>query len=144
MKFDVNNFDECVFKEIREYYKLFDVLYKDISKAKEIENEWFLKEKIEKIYVLIEVENKEETLDLRLLSADQYSSDFEEVEDEFLQHHARKCDECNKYMEEGYVIDDGSSYYCKDSCLYKECFKNDEEYETAYEDGWAYWTTFFE
>ena len=52
---------------------------------------------------------------------------------------ARKCDNCNKGMNEGYCGGDGLSYACSDKCLYidgytKELFKED------YENGDIYWT----
>ena len=31
----------------------------------------------------------------------------------------RKCDECMKPMQEGFVIQSGAEYYCCISCLYK-------------------------
>jgi YHS domain-containing protein len=37
------------------------------------------------------------------------------------------CSECNKPIEEGYVIDDGEEYYCSEECLHKHY--TPEEYE---------------
>lgn len=64
------------------------------------------------------------------------------------------CSECNKPIEEGYVIDDGEEYYCSEECLHKRY--TPEEYErmernsqTAFNDeGYDYgvkeghWETF--
>ena len=30
---------------------------------------------------------------------------------------ARKCDECSKGMNEGYIIENGMQHYCSDKCL---------------------------
>jgi hypothetical protein len=32
---------------------------------------------------------------------------------------SRNCSECNKVMSEGYVVNGGEEYYCKDECLHK-------------------------
>ena len=48
----------------------------------------------------------------------------------------RTCKICGKPMTEGYCIDD--DYYCSDSCLHIDF--TEDEYLTAYEEGWAYWT----
>lgn len=39
---------------------------------------------------------------------------------------------------EGYCVNDGLEYYCSTECL--EHDYTVEEWERAYEDGWAYWT----
>jgi len=54
--------------------------------------------------------------------------------------YARKCSECGKGMNEGYVIDGGSEYYCSDPCLHKHM--TDAEFEDACDDGEGdtYWT----
>lgn len=46
---------------------------------------------------------------------------------------ARKCDCCGAGMNEGYLIDNGSEYYCSDECLYANYSK--EEWEEMYDDG---------
>ena len=35
-----------------------------------------------------------------------------------IKYYSRKCDECNKGMEEGYVWGDGDGYACSDKCLF--------------------------
>lgn len=45
----------------------------------------------------------------------------------------RKCSSCNKLMVEGYVIENGESYYCDDQCLEKNMSR--EEFEELYDDG---------
>lgn len=62
-----------------------------------------------------------------------YYTENEEIE-------RTRCSECNKEMNEGYVIYDGLQYYCSDECLHKEL--NEKEYKTLYEEGYAYWTNF--
>lgn len=47
--------------------------------------------------------------------------------------YARKCDECEKGMNEGYCIDGGGEYYCSDECLYKHYTA--EEWAEMYDDG---------
>lgn len=52
----------------------------------------------------------------------------------------RKCDECGKEINAGYVIDGGMEYFCSDDCLHKNY--TDEEYLEMYDDGNGdtYWT----
>lgn len=52
----------------------------------------------------------------------------------------RKCDECGKEINAGYVIDGGMEYFCSDDCLHKHY--TDEEYLEMYDDGNGdtYWT----
>jgi len=54
--------------------------------------------------------------------------------------YARKCSECGKGMNEGYVIDGGSEYYCSDECLHKHM--TEAEFDELYADGEGdtYWT----
>jgi hypothetical protein len=54
---------------------------------------------------------------------------------------ARKCDKCNKGMNEGYVLLD-CEYYCSDECLHKEV--TEQEYEELYENDDAYYTEWSE
>ena len=53
--------------------------------------------------------------------------------------YARKCSECSKGMNDGYVIDDGSSYYCSEECLHKH-YTADEWADLYSDDGSNYWT----
>lgn len=55
-------------------------------------------------------------------------------------YNKRKCNECGKYIYEGYCIDNGIEYYCSDECLHKHY--TEEEYEEMYDDGNgdSYWT----
>lgn len=39
---------------------------------------------------------------------------------------------------EGYCVNDGLEYYCSTECL--EHDYTEQEWERAYEEGWAYWT----
>lgn len=50
----------------------------------------------------------------------------------------RICSCCGKEMSSGYVISDGSEYYCSDDCL--NYYYSAEEYEKLCEQGLAYWT----
>lgn len=54
--------------------------------------------------------------------------------------YARKCDECGKGMNEGYVIDGGCEHYCSDACLHKHV--SPDEFEDLHDDGDgdSYWT----
>ena len=54
---------------------------------------------------------------------------------------ARKCDNCNKGMNKGYLIKE-DEYYCSDECL--TCWYNPNEYEQMYEDDNAYYTEWTE
>jgi hypothetical protein len=54
---------------------------------------------------------------------------------------ARKCDKCNKGMNEGYVLV-GCEYYCSDECLHKEV--TEQEYKELYENDNAYYTEWSE
>ena len=57
--------------------------------------------------------------------------------------YARKCSECKKGMNSGYIIGNGDEYYCSDECLHKEytpaeweVMADDEETDEAFN----YWT----
>jgi len=54
--------------------------------------------------------------------------------------YARKCDECGKGMNEGYVIDGGCEHYCSDACLHKHV--SADEFDDLHDDGDgdSYWT----
>lgn len=54
--------------------------------------------------------------------------------------YARKCDECNKGMNSGFVIDGGSEYFCSDECLHKHY--TEAEWKLMYGEGEteSYWT----
>ena len=54
--------------------------------------------------------------------------------------YARKCSECGRGMNEGYVIGGGCEHYCSDLCLYKHV--THEEFLELYDggDGDAYYT----
>ena len=52
--------------------------------------------------------------------------------------YARKCDTCNKGMNEGYVWDVG--YACSDKCLYVDGYTKEQK-EIDYENGDIYFTT---
>ncbi len=54
--------------------------------------------------------------------------------------YARKCDECEQGMNEGFVVNGGEEYYCSDKCLHKHYTK--KEWKEMYADGEtdSYWT----
>ena len=54
--------------------------------------------------------------------------------------HERECDECGKQMTEGYVIENGLSYFCTETCLHIHI--SEEEFLKLYADGEgdSYWT----
>lgn len=54
--------------------------------------------------------------------------------------YARKCDECSKGMNSGYVVNSGEEYYCSDKCLHKHHTK--KEWKEMYGEGNtdSYWT----
>jgi hypothetical protein len=56
-----------------------------------------------------------------------------------MRKYARKCSQCDRLMNEGYVIDNGLDYYCSEECLSKNFTK--EQWEEAYKNGNNYWTT---
>ena len=60
------------------------------------------------------------------------------VREELAEHDVRICSECGSAMIEGYVIDDGSEYYCSDACLNKHYSM--DEYMEMYNNDEAYWT----
>ena len=53
---------------------------------------------------------------------------------------ARKCSECGQGMDNGYIINDGTAYYCSDGCLAEN--HTAEEYEAMHNngEGSSYWT----
>ncbi len=55
----------------------------------------------------------------------------------------RVCNTCDQELGfDGFVVDDGTEYYCSEECLYKRI--TEEEYIELYEEGLAYWTEFEE
>jgi hypothetical protein len=48
-------------------------------------------------------------------------------------NYARKCSECGRGMNEGYVIGGGCEHYCSDYCLHKHV--THEEFLELYDDG---------
>ena len=53
----------------------------------------------------------------------------------------RRCEECGKFMREGYCVDAGDAYYCSDDCLHmnytekewaEECANNEQSYYTSW------------
>ena len=51
----------------------------------------------------------------------------------------RICNNCGEKLGfDGFVIDDGTEYYCSEKCLYERI--GEEEYLELYEEGLAYWT----
>lgn len=56
-----------------------------------------------------------------------------------MKKYSRVCDECNKGMNQGYVINGGEAHYCSDDCLHKHYTA--EEWKEMYSDeGDSYWT----
>jgi hypothetical protein len=51
----------------------------------------------------------------------------------------RVCEICNKYMYEGYCIENGLAYYCSDECLQRHYTKTEWDEMTKC-DGDSYWT----
>ncbi len=55
----------------------------------------------------------------------------------------RICNQCDEELiDDGYVIDDGTEYYCSEKCLHERI--GEKEYLELYNEGLAYWTTFEE
>ena len=55
----------------------------------------------------------------------------------------RFCNQCDEELiGEGYVIDDGTEYYCSEKCLHERI--GQEEYIKLYNEALAYWTEFEE
>lgn len=56
----------------------------------------------------------------------------------------RTCSECNENLLEGFVIQDGASYYCTRECLEKNMLW--EDYLELYDDGETstYWTEWYD
>ena len=57
-----------------------------------------------------------------------------------MERFARKCDECGKVFNQGFVIGGGIEYYCSDKCLLKHYTR--EEWLDMYNEGEgnSYWT----
>lgn len=71
-------------------------------------------------------------------SANQFLKEFESELMEKLENGEddnsyRFCSECERIMNEGYLINDGDEYYCSDDCLERNMTK--EEYLESYADG---------
>lgn len=56
----------------------------------------------------------------------------------YLYTEGRSCSKCGKHMISGYVIGNGSEYYCSDKCLHSEY--SEKEYDEMYKNNEAYWT----
>tara|TARA_R100001463_G_scaffold15959_1_gene41450 strand:- start:1796 stop:2068 length:273 start_codon:yes stop_codon:yes gene_type:complete len=56
-----------------------------------------------------------------------------------MKYFARKCDNCNKGMNEGYCGGDGLSYACSHECLFINGYTQ-EEFQEDYKFGNIYWT----
>ena len=55
--------------------------------------------------------------------------------------YARKCNNCSKGMNEGYIID--LKYYCNDSC--RQTIMTNKQWEKHYsDDGDDYWSTWYD
>jgi len=54
--------------------------------------------------------------------------------------YARKCNQCSKGMDEGYVICGGEEYYCSDECLHKNYTAADWNELSKDDDDENYWT----
>lgn len=54
--------------------------------------------------------------------------------------YARKCDECEQGMNEGFVVNSGDEYYCSEECLHKHY--TPKQWKKMYndEDSDSYWT----
>lgn len=59
-----------------------------------------------------------------------YTEKLENGEDD---NSYRECTQCEAIMNEGYLIDDGSEYYCSDECLEKNMTR--EEFNDLYDNG---------
>lgn len=63
-----------------------------------------------------------------------------------LDTYGRTCSSCGKFMCQGFVIENGESYYCSDECLHKDI--SEKDYEELYDDGngdsyWTEWDSVF-
>lgn len=90
----------------------------------------------------MQIEFDKYKLIIELLS-DAYSRDkLEEIYNtlEEAEIEIRQCSDCNKLMVEGYVIENGESYYCSDKCLENNMSR--AEFEELYDvgDGDSYYT----
>lgn len=54
----------------------------------------------------------------------------------------RICSACGAMHYEGYYFEDAFVYYCSDECLHS--VHTAEEYDEMYEEGYAYWTQWWE
>lgn len=92
------------------------------------------------------------------VSMDKKEDIMEELDNEGID--VRICSKCGNLMDEGYLIDGGTAYYCSDECLYSEITKEEWKKMTAHlidiedrteeEDEWAeeygdesFWTQWF-
>tara|TARA_R100000781_G_scaffold113229_1_gene81351 strand:+ start:1229 stop:1498 length:270 start_codon:yes stop_codon:yes gene_type:complete len=67
--------------------------------------------------------------------------DINKKVDQIKNLYPRKCDNCNKGMNEGYCISDGIGYACSDKCLYvdgytKKHFDEDYAMDCIYYSEW--------
>lgn len=64
---------------------------------------------------------------------DQTTKDIVDISDS-----GRVCNVCGKSMREGYIIDEGTEYFCSDECLHKVYSESD--FRDMFLDDIAYWT----
>lgn len=73
-----------------------------------------------------------------------YDEDCEDYNFAYMKGYERRCDQCKKCMNEGYVVDGGEEYYCSDFCLHQNY--TPEEWLEMYDEGTSdsYWTAWEE
>lgn len=77
-----------------------------------------------------------------VISTDYESDTPKEIEQIEGTKYARKCDECEKGMNEGYVINNGEEHYCSDECMHKHYTKKEWKKMHLNGDGDSYWTDY--
>ena len=53
----------------------------------------------------------------------------------------RRCTNCEKLIDSGYVINDGEEYFCDDECLH--AWYSEKEYDELCQQDLAYWTEWY-
>lgn len=134
------NNEDLVYK-VYKYYKIFDIAYSKLEDALKVENEnGKHKDQVQEIFIILKDVEQLEWLSL-IDFIPRYNTDYDEIIETYTTEYVRICSECEDYFDEGYLIDDGSEYFCSDVCLHKNY--TEQEYLEMYNDDVAYWTTFF-
>lgn len=134
------NREDVVYK-VYKYFRIFDMAFSKKEDALKIEDEnGKHKDQVQEVYIILREDEKLESFPLNDV-VNRYDSDFEQIIETYTTEYVRICSHCTEVFDEGYLIDDGSAYYCSEKCLDRNI--SEKEYLEMYENDVAFWTTFW-